>query len=152
LEEIDAFLHNRRSCFIKLHVTNPQFEEVMADFKVRLCDGFDETFHVNKLDEAITRFLSPWAFTASSSPTFGGKVYKSVLINFVEDLPYVDYVTDFKLFHRFKNLANGETTEEKNEVEGSMAVSILVSAKKHKIETFKPAAVATPGEKCPCEA
>lgn len=153
LEEIDAFLHSRRSCFVKLHVTNPQFEEVMADFKVRLRDGFDETFHVNKLDEAITRFLSPWAFTASSSPTFGGKVYKSVLINFVEDLPYVDYVTDFKLFHRYQDSGGVQATAEKNEVEGSMAVSILVSAKKHNIEPFKPAEFETPpGEKCPCEA
>ena len=48
LEEINAFLIKRASCFAaKLHVKNPQFEEVRAVFNVRLNEGFDETFYVN---------------------------------------------------------------------------------------------------------
>ncbi|NUO09040.1 MAG: baseplate J/gp47 family protein [Candidatus Brocadia sp.] len=149
LDEIRAFLSKRLSCFIRLHVKNPQFEEVRVKCEVRLKDGLDETFYLSKLKEAITRFLSPWAFPGGGSPSFGGKVYKSVLINFVEDLPYVDYVTDFQLFHTFND--NPETVE-KNEVEGSMAISILVSDKEHDIKTINPAMAETPGEKCPCEA
>ncbi len=81
------------------------------------------------MEEAITRFLSPWAFPGGGSPSFGGKIYKSVLINFVEEQPYVDYVTDFQLFHTFLDDANEQQTVEKNEVEGSKAVSILVSCR-----------------------
>lgn len=154
LEEIAQFLRKRLSCFVSLHVTNPQFEEVQVSCKVRLHDGADEAFYENKLREAITRFLSPWAFPGGGSPSFGGKIYKSVLINFVEEQPYVDYVTDFKLFHMFIDGDGGKQTVERNEVEGSKAVSILVSVPtpKHSITVIKPAEEETPGENCPCEA
>ncbi|MDR4505838.1 MAG: baseplate J/gp47 family protein [Candidatus Scalindua sp.] len=149
LGEIDAFLSKRLSCFVKLHVRNPEFEEIQVKCNVRLKAGLDETFYENKLQEAITRFLSPWAFPGGGSPSFGGKFYKSVLINFVEDLPYVDYVTDFQLLHTF-DAKPGPV--DKNEIEGSKAISILVSARKHDIEPINPDVAETPGEKCPCEA
>ena len=75
------------SCFATLHVRNPQFEEVRVDLRVRFRDGVDETFHVNRLKREITEFLSPWAFRSDARPTFNGKVYKSVLVNFVEERP-----------------------------------------------------------------
>ncbi len=152
LENISAFLRRRLSCFVKLHVKNPLFEEVRVGFKVRLSEGRDESFYLKKLEEDITRFLSPWAFPGGGSPSFGGKIYKSVLINFVEELPYVDYVTDVQLFHIFLDDDNVQQTVEKLEVEGSKAVSLLVSANKHTIVALKPAAAETSGEKCPCEA
>lgn len=147
LQEIADFLKKRQACFVKLHVKNPQFEEVRVSFKVRLYEGFDETFYTNKLKEAITRFLSPWAFPGGGSPSFGGKIYKSVLINFVEEQPYVDYVTDFQLFHHLTG------TSDREEVAGSKAVSILVSvpAKKHAITPIHPAEEEKPHEKCPCD-
>lgn len=152
LEEIESFLSKRLSCFVKLHVRNPEFEEVKVTFKVRLHDGFDETFNVKKLNTDITRFLSPWAFPGGAPPTFGGKIRKSALINFIEDQPCVDYVTDFQLFHSFLDNHNNPQTVEKDEVAGSKAVSILVSAMEHEITTFNPAEIDAPGEKCPCTA
>jgi hypothetical protein len=152
LGEIDDFLRQRLSGFVQLHVKNPEFEEILVDFKVRLAEGLDESFYLKKLEGDITRFLSPWAFPEGGSPSFGGKINKSVLINFVEELPYVDYVTDFLLYHSFLGDNGQPQTVEKNEVEGIKAISILVSAKKHAINAFKPAAAATAGEKCPCEA
>jgi hypothetical protein len=129
LSEVEKFLGQRVSCFVKLHVRNPLFEEVFTDFRVRFFDGFDEAFYTKQLKEEITHFLSPWAFSGSGSPTFGGKVYKSVLVNFVEERPYVDYVTDFKLKHRFLD-GNGveQASGDLSEVTGSRAISILVSA------------------------
>ncbi|MRR57847.1 MAG: hypothetical protein EG824_06505 [Deltaproteobacteria bacterium] len=150
LEQIASFLANRVSCFVRLHVKNPQFEEVKLRFKVRLYEGFDESLYLYKLHESVTRFLSPWAFPGGGSPSFGGKICKSVLINFVEEQTYVDYVTEFLLFHRFQDESGVLQTVEKDEVEGSKAISILVSARKHDIQTLNPAEAATPGEKCPC--
>ena len=37
------------------------------------------------------------AASAKTPLRFGGRVYASTLLNFIEELPYVDYVTDFKL-------------------------------------------------------
>ena len=93
---------------------------------MRFRDGVDETFHVNRLKQEITQFLSPWAFRCDARPTFNGKVHKSVLVNFVEERPYVDYVTDVQLFRRLPDATlDGPDLEE---VVGSRAVSILVSA------------------------
>ncbi len=152
LEKIGEFLRGRLSCFINLHVKNPLFEEIRVAFKVRLSEGSDESFYVKKLQEDITRFLSPWAFAEGGHPSFGGKIYKSEVINFAEDLPYVDYLTDVQLFHIFLDEENVQQTKEKNEVEGSTAVSLLVSAKKHLITPIHPAESENSGEKCACEA
>ncbi len=152
LLEIEAFLRQRLSCFAKLHVKNPQFEEVRLDFRARFHPGFDETYYTNQLKREITRFLSPWAFPGGGSPSFGGKIYKSVLINFVEERPFVDYVTEVKLFHR---IGNQSETNDLNEVEGSTAVSVLVSVpeEKHTIQSITAAAVSaqTSGDPCPCQ-
>ena len=154
LENIKTYLQTRLSCFVKLHVKNPLFEEVGAHFKVRFLEGFDETFYANKLEEAITRFLSPWAFP-DSGKTFGGKIYQSVLINFVEEQPYVDYVTDFSLSHTYITLdSTGSDYEivdqDVTEIEGSKAISILVSAKHHSIDVINPIQDGISGEICPC--
>lgn len=154
LLEIEEFLRGRLSCFARLHVKNPQFEELQVNFKVRFFPGFDETFYTNKLKREITRYLSPWAFPGGGSPSFGGKIYKSVLINFVEEQPYVDYVTDFQLFHY---TGGKKTVVNLNEVEGSTAVSILVSVpeEKHRIQPITvaeaPALTQVSGEDCSCE-
>ncbi|MFZ2406584.1 MAG: baseplate J/gp47 family protein, partial [Methylobacter sp.] len=155
LTEIEKFLQKKLSCFVKLHVKNPQFEEVGIAFKVKFYTGFDESFYVKKLKEAITRFLSPWAFSDCSSPSFGGKIYSSVLLNFVEEQPYVDYVTDFKLSHTYTTLdSTGSEIEvvdlDVTEIEGSKAVSILVSAKDHDIKSINPAEIQFTSTTCPC--
>ena len=151
LLQIEQFLRRRSACFVKLHVRNPQFEEVRLSFKVRLHDGVDEAYHVRLLQEEITRFLSPWAFPGGAAPSFGGKVHKSVLINFVEERPYVDYVIDFQLFH---DVGGAIGTVDLAEVSGKLAVSILVSAPavRHTVQVLHPQALAGGAEHCPCEA
>jgi len=155
LQDIEDFLKARLSCFVTLHVRNPLFEEIAAAFNVRFHDNFDATYYQNKLNEAIVRFLSPWAFPGGGSPTFGGKIYQAVLLNFVEEQPYVDYVTDFKLSHRYQAFdANGLAITvvdlDLTEIEGSKAVSLLVSARHHAINVINPAQQQAPGATCPC--
>ena len=149
LGEIERFLARRVSCFVELHVRNPQFEEVRVDLRVRFRDGVDETFHENRLRTEITQFLSPWAFRSDARPSFNGKVHKSVLVNFVEERPYVDYVTDVHLFRRLPGAtADGPDLEE---VAGSRAVSILVSvpADEHSVTPIHDDDDLV-GEKCAC--
>jgi hypothetical protein len=151
LEQIQAYLEERTSCFARLHVKNPQFEEVRVRFKLRLYDGFDEAYYSDLLKQAITRFLSPWAFATGGTPSFGGKIYKSVLIDFIEDQPYVDYVSDFQVF---QDIGGVQGTGDLDELGGSTAVSILVSAPaaKHEITIIDEALQIPSGESCACEA
>ena len=103
------------------------------------------------LQQAITRFLSPWVSTEGGTPSFGGKIYKSVLINFIEEQPYVDYVTDFELFW-YENSKKGSRIE-LPEVEGSTAISILVSAPadKHDITFISFTPETASGQTCSCK-
>lgn len=158
LEDIKVFLLQRAACFVspdKLHVKNPQFEEVGVQCKVRFLEGFDETFYKNQLQAGITRFLSPWAFSNDAVPTFAGKIYQSVLINFIEEQPFVDYVTELSLTHSLDcnpQNPNCKPVSGLTEVTASKAVSILVSAPSHDIGVINAnLEQATRANSCPCE-
>lgn len=149
LEQIHDFLRKRISCFAKLHVRNPIFEQVRVVCKVKFYSQYDETFFTKQLQQDITQFLSPWAFDAEAKIKFGGRVDKSTLINFIDERYYVDYVTDFKLYHRPEKSA---TEIEKDIIEASKAASILVSApaELHLITPIPLAVEEAVSEQCGC--
>lgn len=127
LTNIENFLQKRISCFVKLRASQPQFEEIRLEFSLKLFDQYqDFTFYSNLLKDEITKFLSPWAYGNSSTIDFGGKVYKSVLINFIEERYYVDFITDVLMFVKVDDTTNESGDIE--EITASTARSILVSA------------------------
>jgi hypothetical protein len=108
-------------------VANPLFEEVRLECTVSLLKGYNDTaFYKTQLKDELTRHLAPWAFGGSTELDFGGKIYKSALINFIEERSYVDFVTEVRLFHK-----PGDTAPELGnleEVTATTARSILVPA------------------------
>jgi hypothetical protein len=142
LKAIDEFLKKRISCHVKLHVVNPDFEEVRLKCKLRLAKGFDDfTIYANKLREEITAFLSPWAY-GGEDISFGGKVYKSVLINFIEERPYVDFITDVVMEH--KDAYGAVISPDNDVITASYAKCILVSApaSKHEVDEIPATTIA----------
>ena len=152
LADVQAYLARRCSGFAQLHVKNPQFEELRVSFALKLRDGYDEAYYRTQLQQAITRFLSPWAFDGTGVPSFGGTIHKSALIHFVESQPCVDYVTDFCLYQDIPCQPPGSV--DLDEAAGSRAVSILVSAPagRHQITVIKPAPDPALAESCGCDA
>lgn len=149
LTRIEDFLRKRISCFVKLRACQPQFEEVRLEFSLKLHEAYlDFTLYANMLKEEITQFLSPWAYDQTSTIDFGGKIHKSVLINFIEERYYVDFITDVKMFVRIDDATN--ESGDLDEISASTARSILVSAPaaKHTINkiTLVPASAK---EECP---
>ncbi len=128
LSNMDAYLHTLISPFVKLHVKNPQFEEVQLEFEVTFYDGFDVGYYTQLLNTEIEQYLCPWAFNKDLDIPFGASIVKSVLLNFVEERPYVDYLSCFRMHHL---LRDGETVVfRKADVEVAVAStsrSILVS-------------------------
>ena len=109
LDEIKTFLLKVNSPFVqhgsatpgRLHVVNPVYEEVKVAFRVKFHRKITAIeFHVQELRKAIVRYLSPWAYEAGADISFGGRVYKSTILNFVKEQAYVVYVTDFKMMHK----------------------------------------------------
>jgi hypothetical protein len=130
LNKIRKFLVKLNSPFVKLDVRNPKYETIKVAFGVEFHIGFDRTFYEKQLNEEIKEFISPWAFGKEENVIFGGKINRSIILNFIEERPYVDYVTHFLMFHK----------EDENKepisvliAEGTSASSVLASALDHTI-------------------
>ncbi|MCB9234935.1 MAG: hypothetical protein H6581_24990 [Bacteroidia bacterium] len=138
------------SLFVDLTVENPDFEDIRLEFKVGFHPGFDAGFYGNELNEALKRFLSPWAYEEGQDIAFGGKIHKSKIIKFIEDQPYVDFVIDFVVYHnttgsRFAgvNFMQIECdfivhAPDVEIVQATSERSVLISANQHHITVLEP--------------
>ncbi len=128
LVAMEAFLKARNACFARLHLRNPAFEAVKVELKACLHLGYDPSFYEQKLNEDIIQFLTPWAFDQDKTVEFGGRIYKSALVDFIEELPYINYLKDVQLF----NMADDQQ-QDVEAVYASKRVAVLVAAKRHGI-------------------
>lgn len=100
LNDIQNYVKPLCTPFVHLHVCNPLFEAVQFDFNVYFINNnSNSTYFQQQLNTDIQKFLMPWAFGSNAADIeFGGKIEKSVVLNFVQERPYVDFVTCFKMF------------------------------------------------------
>jgi len=129
INNISSYLGTITSPFVKLHVKNPQFEEIRLDFKVKFYDHLNEPFYLNLLNIEIERFLCPWAYDDNSEISFDETIVRSELLNFVEKRPYVDFVTCFKMDQIIRRKDNVilDWLPDIEVAKGSTARSVLVS-------------------------
>ncbi|MDY0037631.1 MAG: baseplate J/gp47 family protein [Zoogloea oleivorans] len=130
LEQIKAFILARTPMGLDastLNVRNPAYRAVQVDFKVVMRQGFAFSYYRQNINQALLQALSPWAFDATRPLDFGGRVLRSALVDFVESLPWVDYVTDFRL-----SLA-ATPADDRPELAPDAPDAILVSAPQHLI-------------------
>ena len=130
LNRIENYLRELNAPLVNTKVINPEYEEVRVDLKVQFHEGYDEVYYKSVLNEDLTRLLSPWAFDSKALIQFGISLHKSIIIDYVEKLKYVDFVSDLKLFQT--NAATGNETEVKIASPNSPE-AILVSSKRHNI-------------------
>ncbi len=130
LSEVERLLKKQTGPFVRLHIENPAYEQVRLDFKVGLYGDYEFGYYSRMIGEDIKRFLSPWAYGDGVDMMFGGRIHKSVILNFLEGLPYVDYITDLKMYH----IVGGEVSPDTDTVTASSPKAILVSAPVHTIE------------------
>ena len=130
LSRITTHVRERSGMQVKVQAKNPRYQKIQLDFKVKFHPGYEQNFYSKELDSALIRFLSPWAYQAERDISFGGTIYKSVMLDFVEELDYVDYVTDFKMYSFTGNVSNNMDI---NMAQPETPDSILVSANSHSI-------------------
>jgi hypothetical protein len=123
LGDIRDYVRNYIPPFVDFDVDSPVYEQLLADFKVGFLPGKDPGYYGNQLNEDIKRFLSPWAYEEGQDITFGGKVYRSDIIFFIENRDYVDFVNDFKLYHIF----DGVDLEGKGIGEMAIGIDFIIS-------------------------
>ncbi|MCK6641932.1 MAG: baseplate J/gp47 family protein [Bacteroidia bacterium] len=145
LTEIEEFIAAVKPPCAELHVRNPIFEEVQVEFNVKFHPGFDIGFYGQQLQSELKQFLAPWTY-GTKDIAFGGRIHKSVLINFVEERPYVDFVTCFNMHQIIPTGLNTEPEIRRDidEAITSTSASILTSAQEHLITVLET-------EECACD-
>ena len=144
LKNIEKLLSSKSSPFVKVHAINPQLDQVLVNCKVKFNKGFDKGFYLQKLNEDLIEFLTPWILSDVKSLSFSVKIYASSVINFIDKREYIDYVADLEM-NQYTEHENGDRifckTENQSislvETQFTSGHSILVSAPGHNIELIE---------------
>lgn len=98
LLSIEQYLASHSAPFARFRVSNASYMRLKVRLGVRLRDDGNPGYYKTLLNDELCRFLAPWAYDSSADIVFGGQINASLIINFVEKRPYVDYVAGLKLF------------------------------------------------------
>ena len=98
----DYVTNNLATPFTALHVIHPVYERIRVAFSVAFRSGLDAGWYSDVLNKDLRRFLSPWAYSQEEDIVFGARIYKSDILAFLEGREYVDYVSDFSLYHSYE--------------------------------------------------
>ncbi len=140
VHQIQQYLDQRIPAFATVRVKNPAYRQIKTRFAVKMKKGCNEGFYLPRLHEELKRYLAPWAYDEGADIVLGGKVYGNVIVNFIAERPYIDYVAGMKLFQsdngiQFVNarlLNKGE-----NLIQADQPDVILVSALQHEIDLIR---------------
>jgi len=127
---IKAYLIPKSGLHIELDVVNPIYEDVKFEFKIKFLKGLDFNYYQNQVQDDLKSFVAPWIKDESASDiSFGRTLYSFEVINFLENLSYVDYIEDFFMRHKILE----QPWEIKELIEPSSALAVLVPSDSHNI-------------------
>lgn len=131
LREIEAYMSRYQSMHIRFAAAHPRYEPVRFSFKVKFHQQYDQHTYRELLNQLLTQYLAPWTSQEQASIVFGGILYKTVVISFIEEQEYVDYVTDFKMY--------GVAGTDQSSIVAGTSRSILTSVAEHSITVITEA-------------
>jgi Baseplate J-like protein len=130
LNKIKDYINNLNTMQVEATVINPAYEKVIVKVNVKFYAGYDENFYKKQLNEDITKFLSPWAFDSTKEIIFGIELYRSVVIEYIEKLYYVDFLAELEM------AKESDKSTFLKVITPSTPKHILVSVTDHIISTF----------------
>lgn len=167
LNSIENFINSKNSMQVSAKVINPDYEKVIIKLDVKFHPQYDENFYKKQLNEDLIKFLSPWAFDTSKQIIFGVELQRSIVIDYIENLYYVDFLSQLEMAIYIDKKTNKDQPKPLEDTENNVAKvslldfsttlspsspkNILVSVKNHiigtNIITCKPQTTEEP-EKC----
>lgn len=81
---------------VKIAVENPLYEEIQVRCAVHFRKGLHAGRHQNLLNQALCDYLSPWS-PGGNTVHFGWSLSEQEIRSFIQNLDYIDHVTDFSL-------------------------------------------------------
>lgn len=142
LLQVQAYLQERAPPAAEITVKNAHYIAVRVRLGVRFVEAGHDELYKQKLNEDLNRFLSPWAYEDGADIAMGGKIYGSSIVDFVDRLPYVDYVAGIQLFRSedgvaFRPVARpGSSDGEGYAVATGQPDGVLVAAQQHVIDVL----------------
>lgn len=134
---IQRYIDARKPAYANVKVKNASFLQVKARFAVKFKDTSNMGYFTQELNESLKRYLSPWAYDEGADIVLGGKIYANMIVNFLAEQPYVDYVAGMKLFQSDDGVDFTESrflNKGENIVKADKPDVILVSAQQHEID------------------
>lgn len=143
---VQNYLKESASPFVDLRVSNPSYEYVRVNCRVRFSHNRNNGDSLEKLRKDIRTFICPWLNTQEREIEVGGRIKVDDLYRFIKSLPYVDFVTKFAVLHFY---VDDETTgiyqllstadprlaqEERNYIKARKPWSVLIPDTDHEIE------------------
>jgi hypothetical protein len=128
---IENYLSQHVPASAQVVISNPQYLRLQVRLGVRFRPGTNPGYARQELNRDLQRYLAPWAYDQSADIVFGGRINASLIINFVEQRPSVDYVAGIKLFTRTHAAAEPQQVAQQFTVPAN---AILVSDREHQID------------------
>jgi|GEM_PF-6816366 len=130
---ISEFIDRLTPLFVHVEVVNAVFETLTVRAAVRFRRGLAFGYFGDRLDQDVQRYLTPWAFGTPAELQFGGSLRRSALLRFMENLEYVDVVSDFEVL---VEAGGRRATVEPDLIPAMGSRSVLVSAERHEFSLF----------------
>lgn len=93
---IREFIQGLAPAAAKIAVENPLYEQIQVRCAVHFRKGLHAGRHQNLLNQALCDYLSPWS-PSGNSVHFGWSLSEQEIKSFIQNLEYIDHVTDFSL-------------------------------------------------------
>ncbi len=99
LLSIQNYLRDNSSPFVDLRVSNPSYEYVRVNCRVKFAGNKNNGDSLEKLRRDIRSFVCPWLSDPGGDIEVGGNIKVEDLFRFIKSLGYVDFVTKFAVLH-----------------------------------------------------
>ncbi len=97
ISDVKDFIGRYAPSFAIVHVVNPVYEVIQVRCTVKLKNPLLAGMYLARLNQTISDFLSPWNETIGYTRHFGWVVSKRDIESFIQNLDYVDRVTNLSL-------------------------------------------------------
>ena len=126
LKTIQEHMKRRVCPQADLLVTNPVYEEIRVKAQINFINQSDSGFYIQKLQEEIIHFLSPWTVNENTEIETGNRFSRSALIEFIESLPYVNFISTIDVFRDERSVEDQLITPDER--------TVIISSAEHDIE------------------
>ncbi|MBX9890386.1 MAG: baseplate J/gp47 family protein [Amoebophilaceae bacterium] len=136
LAQIKRYIQTVSSPFIQFEVINPVYEDVKVSITVKFKPGYEKGFYINRLQQDLTLFFSPWLFDTTEDIKLGGDLPTSKIIDFINKRSYIEGIGNFSILKyvgKVPYLKLDKVTAYNSRLYAVYPWSVMVSAKSHTI-------------------